>query len=163
MIKKQKPDLVLVYGDTNSTLAGALAAVKLHVPVAHIEAGLRSFNRRMPEEINRGLTDHISDHLYCPTQTAVEHIRHEGIYRGVHLVGYVMYDSVLCNIKLAEKSSNILEKLKLKYKSYTLATVHRVENTDDINRLKPIFFALNGYLKMDFQLSSLCALAPENL
>jgi UDP-GlcNAc3NAcA epimerase len=141
VIKKQRPDWVLVYGDTNSTLAGALAAAKLHVQVAHVEAGLRSFNRRMPEEINRVLTDHISNLLLCPTQNAVEILRNEGIIKGVHLVGDVMYDSVLHNIKLAEKHSDILEKLKLKNKSYALATVHRAENTDEPGRLKTIFNA----------------------
>jgi UDP-N-acetylglucosamine 2-epimerase len=141
VIKKQRPDWVLVYGDTNSTLAGALAAVKLHVPVAHVEAGLRSFNKRMPEEVNRLLTDHISDLLFCPTQSAIEHLRNEGINKGVHMVGDVMYDSVLHNIKLAEKCSDILKRLKLKYKSYALATVHRAENTDEQGRLNPIFYA----------------------
>ncbi len=110
---KEKPDSVLVYGDTNSTLAGALAAVKLHIPVAHVEAGLRSFNREMPEEHNRVLTDHCSDLLFCPTQTAVNNLTREGIIHGVHLVGDVMYDSVLYNIHLAETRSHILEKLKL--------------------------------------------------
>jgi UDP-GlcNAc3NAcA epimerase len=141
VINEQKPYWVLVYGDTNSTLAGALAAAKLHVPVAHVEAGLRSFNRRMPEEINRVLTDHISNLLFCPTQTAVENLRNEGINNGVHLVGDVMYDSVLHNTKLAEKHSDILEKLKIKNKNYALATVHRAENTDEPRRLKPIFNA----------------------
>jgi len=141
MLKKQRPNWVLVYGDTNSTLAGALTAVKLHVPVAHIEAGLRSFNRRMPEEINRVLTDHISDLQFCPTQTSVENLRNEGINKGVHLVGDVMYDSVLHNIKLAEKHSDIIKELKLKNKSYALATVHRAENTDEPGRLKAIFNA----------------------
>jgi UDP-GlcNAc3NAcA epimerase len=137
----EKPDWALVYGDTNSTLAGALAAVKLKVPVAHVEAGLRSFNREMPEEHNRVLTDHCSDLLFCPTQTAVENLDREGITRGVHLVGDVMYDSVLHNIKLAEKNSRILEELDLKPKSYALATVHRAENTDNPARLTSIFFA----------------------
>jgi len=141
VLKSQRPDWALVYGDTNSTLAGALAAVKLHVPVAHIEAGLRSFNRRMPEEINRVLTDRISDLLFCPTQTSVENLRNEGINRGIHLVGDVMYDSVLHNIKLTEKHSDILEKLNLKNKSYALATVHRAENTDEPRRLNSIFYA----------------------
>ena len=143
----ENPDWVVVYGDTNSTLAGALAAVKLKVPVAHVEAGLRSFNREMPEEHNRVLTDHCSDLLFCPTQTAVENLDREGIIRGVHLVGDVMYDSVLHNIKLAEKNSRILEELNLKPKSYALATVHRAENTDNPTRLKSIFNAFHQIAK----------------
>lgn len=137
----EKPDWVLIYGDTNSTLAGALAAVKLHIPVAHVEAGLRSFNRQMPEEYNRVIADHCSDLLFCPTQTAVGNLTKEGITQGVHLVGDVMYDSLLYSIQLAEKRSYILEKLKLKPKSYALATVHRAENTDDNDRLISIFQA----------------------
>ena len=122
-------------------IGGGTGALKLHVPVAHIEAGLRSFNRRMPEEINRVVTDHISDLLFLPTQTSVDNLRNEGINKGVYLVGDVMYDSVLHNIKLAEKHSDILEELKLKNKSYALATVHRAENTDEPERLNPIFHA----------------------
>jgi UDP-N-acetylglucosamine 2-epimerase len=138
----ERPDWVLVYGDTNSTLAGALAAAKLHIPVAHVEAGLRSFNKRMPEEINRVLADHVSDLLFCPTKTAVENLRREGITEGVHLVGDVMYDSVLYNGELAERRSDILKRLKLKPKGYALATIHRAENTDDSQRLEAIFRAL---------------------
>lgn len=140
----ENPDWVLVYGDTNSTLAGALAAVKLHIPLAHVEAGLRSFNREMPEEYNRVLTDHCSDLLFCPIQTAVNNLRREGITQGVYLVGDVMYDSVLHNVKLTEKRSHILERFELKPKSYALATVHRAENTDNHERLKSIFRALEG-------------------
>jgi UDP-N-acetylglucosamine 2-epimerase (non-hydrolysing) len=139
---KEKPDMVMVYGDTNTTLAGALAAAKLHIPVAHVEAGLRSFNREMPEEINRVLTDHISDFLFCPTQTAVENLRREGIEKGVYLVGDVMYDAVLLYLDLAEKKSEIMERLGLKPKSYALATVHRAENTDQPERLRSIFEGL---------------------
>ena len=138
----EKPGCMLVYGDTNSTLAGALAAVKLHIPVAHVEAGLRSFNREMPEEHNRVLTDHMSDLLFCPTKTAVKNLEHEGITKGVHLVGDVMYDSILHNIKLAERNSDILDRLKLKPRCYVLATVHRAENTNHPDRLRNIIEAL---------------------
>ena len=140
----EKPDLVMVYGDTNSTLAGALAAAKLHIPVAHVEAGLRSFNKRMPEEINRVLTDHVSDLLFCPTRTAVENLRREGITEGVHWVGDVMYDAALQYLALAEKKSRILERLGLEPQGYTLATVHRAENTDNPQRLRAIFAGLEG-------------------
>ena len=135
---KEEPDIVLVYGDTNSTLAGALAAVKLHIKVGHVEAGLRSFDRRMPEEINRILTDHCSDLLFCPTKTAVENLKREGITRGVYLTGDVMVDTLKENINIAEKKSKVLKKLDLQRKSYYLATVHRAENTDNFNRLKNI-------------------------
>jgi len=138
----EKPDWVLVYGDTNSTLAGALAAVKLHIPVAHVEAGLRSFNKSMPEEHNRVLTDHCSDLLFCPTRAAVKNLKIEGVTNGVHRVGDVMFDSVLFNTELATKRSKILETLKLQNKAYALATVHRAENTDDSHRLQAIFEAL---------------------
>lgn len=143
----EKPDLVLIYGDTNSTLAGALAAAKLHVPVGHIEAGLRSYNRAMPEEINRVLADHISDLLFCPTETAEHNLAQEGITRGVHRVGDVMYDSVLFNAQLAEKRSRILDELKLNPQGYALATVHRAENTDDAERLKSIVAALQRIVR----------------
>jgi len=139
---KEKPDYVLVYGDTNSTLAGALAAAKLHIPVAHVEAGLRSFNRRMPEEINRVITDHLSSLLFCPTETAVKNVTAEGISDGIHLVGDVMYDALLENMEIAERRSRILEILRVEPKSYALATVHRAENTDDRNRLLAILTAL---------------------
>lgn len=135
---KEAPDLVLVFGDTNSTLAGALAASKEHIKVGHIEAGLRSFDRRMPEEINRVLTDHCSDLLFCPTKTAVENLKREGITKGVHLTGDVMVDALQENIKIAELKSKILDEVDLNPKEYCLATVHRAENTDDFNRLKNI-------------------------
>jgi UDP-GlcNAc3NAcA epimerase len=127
----EKPAMVIVYGDTNSTMAGALAAAKLHIPVAHIEAGLRSFNRYMPEEINRVVTDHLSALLFCPTQTAVRNLAQEGVNEGVHTSGDVMYDTTLAAIARAEDRSTILEELGLLPKSYTVATVHRAENTDD--------------------------------
>jgi len=127
---KETPDMVLVYGDTNSTLAGALAAAKLHIKIGHVEAGLRSFDKGMPEEINRILTDHVSDLLFAPTETAVKNLYNEGIKNGVHLTGDVMYDSLLDNIKLAEEKSEILKDLGIRPKEYLLATVHRAENTE---------------------------------
>ncbi|MFC4544948.1 non-hydrolyzing UDP-N-acetylglucosamine 2-epimerase [Paenactinomyces guangxiensis] len=143
VIIKEKPDCVLVYGDTNSTLAGALAASKLHIPVAHIEAGLRSFNRRMPEEVNRVLTDHVSEWLFCPTRTAVRHLANEGINKGVYLCGDVMLDAVNYNRKLADEKSTVLNDLDLKPGSYILITLHRAENTDDPARLRQITGAIN--------------------
>lgn len=137
----RRPDWTLVYGDTNSTLAAALAAVKLRIPVAHVEAGLRSFNREMPEEHNRVLTDHIADLLFCPTETAVNNLRNEGIVRGVHLVGDTMYDAVLRFAEAAQRRSTILARLGLRPKGYLLATVHRPYNTDDPASLRSILAA----------------------
>jgi UDP-N-acetylglucosamine 2-epimerase len=126
-----KPDCVLVYGDTNSTLAGALVAAKAQIPLAHVEAGLRSHNRAMPEEINRVLTDHISTFLFCPTDAAIENLAKEGITKGVHRVGDVMYDALLHNLATARKRSKILKTLGVEKGGYSLATVHRAANTDD--------------------------------
>ena len=140
----ERPDWVLVYGDTNSTLAGALAAVKLGIPVAHVEAGLRSFNRAMPEEHNRILTDHCSDLLFCPTQTAVDLLRGEGVTRGVHLVGDVMYDAALQFAEVSRRRSTILAELGLTPKGYALATLHRPYNTDDPARLRKVLAALDA-------------------
>jgi len=140
-----KPDIVLVYGDTNSTMAGALAAVKLHIPVAHIEAGLRSFNRKMPEEINRIVTDLVSKYLFAPTQTAVNHLQNEG-HSGIYLVGDVMYDSFLYNIQKA-KNIDILNKLGIQPKSYFLATIHRPQNTDDFQQLNDLLSSLGNLNK----------------
>ncbi|GCL72387.1 non-hydrolyzing UDP-N-acetylglucosamine 2-epimerase [Paenibacillus naphthalenovorans] len=139
----EKPDGILVYGDTNSTLAGALAASKLNIPVFHVEAGLRSFNRKMPEEINRVMTDHLSTLLFAPTNTAVRHLSSEGIIKGVHLVGDVMYDAVVQNVKVAEQNSDIIEAHHLVPNQYVLATIHRAENTDDKKRLVEIWEGLN--------------------
>ena len=139
---ERKPDMVLVYGDTNSTLAGALAAVKLHVPVAHVEAGLRSFNMSMPEEVNRRLTDHISKLLFCPTGTAVKNLKNEGISEGVHLVGDVMYDSAL---EYSKFETDILEKNGLEKGKFLLLTVHRPVNTDNRNNLESILAAMKGH------------------
>ena len=138
LIEQERPDAMLVHGDTNSTLAGALAASKLHVPVAHVEAGLRSFNRRMPEEINRVLTDHLSALLLCPTFASVENLKAEGIESGVHHVGDVMHDATLAAAEQAREHSRVLERLDLTDGDYALATVHRAENTDDPTRLREI-------------------------
>jgi UDP-GlcNAc3NAcA epimerase len=145
----EKPDTVMVYGDTNSTLAGALAAAKLHIPVAHVEAGLRSFNREMPEEINRKLTDHVSSQLFCPTDTAVVNLQNEGITIGVFKVGDVMFDSFLFNKRLSEKKSNILSNLGLQTGCYCLATIHREENTTDMKKLGGIFKAFDNLASSD--------------
>lgn len=153
ILLNEKPDGLLVYGDTNSTLAGALAAGKLHIPVFHVEAGLRSYNKLMPEEQNRVLTDHISTLLFCPTQTAIDNLKKEGIDVGVFNVGDIMYDSVLRNIGLARAKYAHGEWLReiqrdnasvppLAEKEYYLATIHRAENTDDPVRLTTMFKAL---------------------
>ena len=143
---KEKPNLVLVFGDMNSTLAGALAASKLHIKVAHVEAGIRSYNREMAEEINRLATDQISDLLFCPTKSAVVNLKKEGIFKGVFNTGNVMYDAALANRKKAESKNNILKKMGLEKNSYLYATVHRAENTDDRRNLASIFeaFAQSG-------------------
>lgn len=141
VIMKESPDVVLVYGDTNSTLAGALAVAKTDIPLAHIEAGLRSGNRRMPEEINRLLTDHISNFLFCPTRTAVRNLEKEGISDGVHLVGDVMLDLALMASE-ASKSREIQHDLGLVEKEYYLVTLHRPENVDGKRNLNVIVDAL---------------------
>ena len=138
----QKPDVVITFGDTNTTLATGLAATKLNIPVAHVEAGLRSHNREMPEEINRILTDHISDYLFAPTLTAMENIKIENLYGKPFLVGDVMYDSLLYYGKIAEQKSRILKNLKLRQKEYILLTLHRPYNVDNIHKLQNIFSAL---------------------
>lgn len=143
---KEKPDLVIVYGDTNSTVAGALTASKLHIKVVHVEAGLRSFDRSMPEEINRILTDHISDLLFCPTETAVLNLKNEGITTGVYNVGDVMLDALEHNIKIAEGKSTVLENMGLSSKEYLIATVHRASNTDSFSNLSSI---VNAFCDVD--------------
>ena len=137
-----QPDCVLVYGDTNSTLAGGLAAVKLGLRLAHVEAGLRSFNRAMPEEHNRVLVDHCSSYLFCPTQTAVDNLAREGITSGVSLSGDTMFDAVLQFAKIAEERSTILDDLGLTPARYLLVTVHRAYNTDSPENLSGILEAL---------------------
>lgn len=142
VILKETPDWVLVYGDTDTTLAGALAAVKLHVPVAHVEAGLRSFNRKMPEEVNRVLVDHASDRLFTPTDRAMVNLKREGLDQRSVLVGDVMYDATLFYAAMAERSSDVLERLRLHTGQYLLLTLHRQENTDDEIRLRDILQGL---------------------
>lgn len=138
ILLKEPPDAVMVYGDTNSTLSGALAAAKLAVPLIHVEAGLRSFNRRMPEEINRVVTDHLSQILLCPTSQAVTNLAAEGITRGVRHVGDVMYDATMAALPLAVRHSDVLTRLKLTEKCYAVATVHRAENTDNEEALRKV-------------------------
>ncbi len=138
----ERPDCVLVYGDTNSTLAGALAAAKLHLPLAHVEAGLRSYDRSMPEELNRVLTDHCADLLFCPSAVAVGNLTGEGISAGVHLVGDVMYDSLLQQEKAGGLDGASLSRWELAPGEYALVTVHRAANTDDPSRLGSILAAL---------------------
>jgi len=138
-----RPDLVLVYGDTNSTVAGALAAAKLRIPVAHVEAGLRSFNRNMPEEINRVVADHVADLLFAPTLTAVENLKREGLGERTVLSGDSMYDEVLNNRELAARRSTILNQMQVARGNYGVVTIHRAENTDDSIRLTNLLRALN--------------------
>lgn len=149
---KESPDILIVYGDTNSTISGALAASKLHIPIVHVEAGLRSFDRAMPEEINRVLTDHISDLLFCPTDTAVQNLKDEGIVNGVYHVGDVMADAVMYNKERAGEVSDIIESLSLSKDKYITATIHRPSNTDSIENMSSIFSA--------FEKSDKCIVFP---
>lgn len=142
VLLQEQPDCLLIYGDTNSTLAGALAAAKLHIPVAHVEAGLRSFNMRMPEEVNRILADRVSSLLFCPTQAAADNLKAEGLLKGVHNVGDVMYDVALFYRERARQHSAVLGRLGLARGAFALATCHRAENTDDPVRLSAILSSL---------------------
>ena len=141
ILLSQQPDCVLVYGDTNSTFAGALAAAKLQIPIAHVEAGLRSYNRAMPEEHNRILTDHCADLLFCPTKASVQNLVREGITQNVFMVGDTMVDAVLKFAEIAWDRSKILAQLELTPKHYILATVHRAYNTDEPSKLNDIISA----------------------
>lgn len=140
----ERPDIMLVYGDTNSTLAGALAAAKLHIPVAHVEAGIRSWNKKMPEEINRIMTDHVSTLLFPPTDDAVANLAREGLTDGVHQIGDVMLDCARHFGPRADAATDILDRLSLTDLDYRLCTLHRQENTDDPARLEAIFAALQS-------------------
>ncbi len=142
-VEEVRPQVVLVYGDTNSTLAGALAAAKLNVPIAHVEAGLRSFDRRMPEEVNRVLTDHVSSLLFCPTDTAVENLRREGVVEGVVQTGDVMFDLAMATLTPAREQA-ILAAFDLRPGAYVLATAHRPATTDDPAALKAVLDALGA-------------------
>jgi len=134
----ERPDWVLIYGDTNSTLAGALAASKLGIPLAHVEAGMRSFNREMPEEINRVVADHVSDLMFCATRTGVENLRQEGIQKGVRFVGDVMYDACLIFLPIARQRSRILVELGISSGEYLLLTAHRAETVDNDRRMRDL-------------------------
>ena len=138
VLVSEQPELVLVYGDTNSTVAGALAAVKLHIPVGHVEAGLRSFNRKMPEEINRVVTDHVASIQFCPTVNSVENLRREGVVDRVYQTGDVMFDATKFAITASEGRPDVLDKLGLAPGSYAIATLHRAENTDDAESLRKV-------------------------
>jgi len=138
---KEEPNIVIVYGDTNSTLAGALAAAKLHIPIAHIEAGLRSFNKTMPEEHNRILTDHCAELLFCPTEKAVENLEREGIKNGVFNVGDIMYDALLYSLDIAKQKSTILQYFNISPKKYLLTTIHRAYTADERDKLAEILAA----------------------
>ena len=153
VLLKESPDLVLVYGDTNTTLAGAIAAAKLKIPVGHVEAGLRSYNKAMPEEINRVLTDHISDLLFAPTEIAVNNLKKENILNNVFSVGDVMYDiaSIIIN-KVKPKQQLILDNFKLSKKDFVLVTIHREENTDNKINLFNIFEALKNLANIGYKI-----------
>lgn len=155
ILLKDKPNAVLVYGDTNSTLAGALTASKLHIPVIHIESGLRSFNRKMPEEVNRVLTDHVSSYLFCSTKTAVHNLKKEGIAKSVYHVGDIMYDATLHAIAHVKHNLNIQQKLSYLPKCFVLMTIHREESTTKERKFKEFIdyafnFAKNHNLKIVF-------------
>ena len=139
---KEEPDSVIVFGDTNTTLAGALAAAKLHIPIAHVEAGLRSFDRRMPEEINRVVVDHVSNMLFAPTNTAVTNLSKEGISECVYNTGDVMFDSLLQKTDSIKNNRGILDEYNLQAQNYFLITLHRSENTESFQNLKSIFLAI---------------------
>lgn len=144
VLVREQPNMVVVYGDTNSTLGGALAAVKLHIPVAHVEAGLRSFNRAMPEEINRVIVDHVSSLLFCPTLASVDLLAREGVVDGVHLVGDVMHESALHFATDEDSASETLGRFGVRRQAYALVTVHRAENTNAVGRLASIMRAVQA-------------------
>ena len=141
VLQKEKPDWILVYGDTNSTLAGALAAAKLNIPIAHVEAGLRAYNKQIPEEVNRVVTDYLSSLLFAPTETAVENLKKENITAGVHNTGDVMYDAILHYKMVADKKSEIMTLLNLTPGEFIVSTIHRAETTDNPEKLRSVMTA----------------------
>jgi UDP-N-acetylglucosamine 2-epimerase (non-hydrolysing) len=174
VLLSEHPDIVVIYGDTNSTLAGALAASKLQIPIAHVEAGLRSFDRTMPEEINRVVADHLSSFLFCPTTTAVSNLHLEGISKGVCLVGDVMNDALFFNRQVAETRSDILDRLGITRSRYLVLTVHRPSNTDNKNHLAeilrsvskaglPVVFPVHPRTRKNLDKYGLLDCLPENL
>jgi len=144
VVLRERPDVMVIFGDTNSTLSGALVAAKLHVPLAHIEAGMRSFNRRMPEEVNRVVADHLSDLHFCSTATAVRNLRREGVSSGVFLVGDIMVDSLRLLRPNAGERLRVLRQFGVKPSRYLFATIHRAENTDHPHNLKAILSAFSS-------------------
>lgn len=160
VLMKEKPDVVLVEGDTNTVLAGALAAAKLHINLGHVEAGLRSYDRRMHEEMNRVLTDHVSDYLFAPTEVSKENLIREGVFNGIYVVGNTIVDAIYQNLELAKKRSKILKDLELQDLNYFLITLHRAENVDDKDRLKKILTAFNR-LSETYELPLLFPIHPR--
>jgi UDP-GlcNAc3NAcA epimerase len=146
-LEKRRPDCVIVYGDTNTTLAGTLMAAKDNIPIAHVEAGLRSFNRSMPEEINRVVTDHLANILFCPTLQAFTNLKNEGIVEEVYLVGDVMADALYYFLDIARQKSKIIQNLRLSQNGFALLTLHRAGNVDDIEKLKSVVHALGEIKK----------------
>lgn len=144
VLMSEKPDFVIIYGDTNSTVSASLVAIKLHIPIGHVESGLRNFDMSIPEEVNRVVSNHLATLHFAPTITAVKNLKAEGITKNVFLTGDVMYDSLISHIKVAEEKSNILTELKLVNKAYILATIHRPRNTDNVKNLVSIFSAFEN-------------------
>lgn len=163
ILKEESPDIVLVQGDTNTVLAGALAASKLNIKIGHVEAGVRSYDKSMPEEINRVITDHISDYLFIPTNKSKEILINEGIdNKKIYLTGNTIVDSLYQNSKIAENKTSILNDLEITYKKYFLVTIHRQENVDNINRLSKILKGLE-LVYNDFNLPILFPIHPRTL